>query len=169
MPGRGRTPKPVAIHRLEGTYKSSRHDHRAREPQADGERATYPALAWKSDKRLTNVPTGPLRRADRQLFTNYVVLTDRFERAAIAQNALDAGSSAPMLMHGTPAVVVSPYVRIMNQATLPMNTLQAELEFTPSARARLGLPDLPGGEPASRHEMFDTILPDGKVIPCGRR
>jgi phage terminase small subunit len=51
-------------------------------------------------------------------------------------------------MRGTPAVLVSPYVRIMNQATLLMNTLQAELGFTPSARARLGVPDLPGGEPA---------------------
>ena len=120
MPSRGRPPKPVAIHRLEGTYKLSRHEHRAREPHADGELAAYPAPAWKSDnrrrlwtQRLADVPKGPLRRADRQLFTNYVVLADRFERAAIAQNALDAGSSAPMLMRGTPAVVVSPsYVLI---------------------------------------------------------
>lgn len=76
-----------------------------------------------------------------------------------------------MLMRGSPAVVISPYVRIMNQATMLMNTLQAELDFTPSARARLGAAGsvvrriCPA---ASQHEMFDTILPDGRVIPYGR-
>ena len=58
---------------------------------------------------------------------------------------------------------------MLNQAILLMNTLQAELGFTPSARARHGVPDLPGGEPASQQKMFETILPDGKVIPHGRR
>jgi len=79
-----------------------------------------------------------------------------------------------MLMRGQPSVVVSPYIRVMNQATVLMNTLQAELGFTPSARARLGVPDLPGGfsghEAATPHEMFDMIFPDGKVVPyAGRR
>lgn len=50
-----------------------------------------------------------------------------------------------------------------------MNTLQAEQGFTPPARAQFGVPDLPGGEPASQQKMFDTILPDGKVVPYGRR
>ena len=116
MPSRGRSPKPVAIHRLEGTYKPSRHDHRARERQADGELAAYPAPAWKSDnqrrlwtQRLADVLKGPLRLPDPQVLTNCVVLADRFERAAIAQNPLDAGSSAPVLVRGTPAVVVSPH------------------------------------------------------------
>jgi phage terminase small subunit len=57
----------------------------------------------------------------------------------------------------------------MNQATMLMNTLQAELGFTPSARAHLGVPGSGFAEPASAHEMFDTILPDGKIIPYGRR
>jgi phage terminase small subunit len=112
---------------------------------------------------------GTVAPADRQLLTNYVVLADRFEPAAIAQNALDAGSAAPMLMRGSPTVIVSPYIRIMNQATMLMNTLQAKLAFTPSARARLGVPGSGFAQPASAHEMFDTILPDGKVITYGRR
>jgi phage terminase small subunit len=57
----------------------------------------------------------------------------------------------------------------MNQATMLMNTLQAELGFTPSARAHLGVPGSGLAEPSRAHEMFDTILPDGKIIPYGRR
>jgi hypothetical protein len=121
MPGRGRPPKPIVIHRLEGTYDASRHARRAREPQADGALADCPAPAWMSENEqrlwtelLADAPKGLRRRTDRQLFTNYAVLADRFERAAIAQNALDAGSAAPMLVRGSPAVTVSPYIRIMN-------------------------------------------------------
>jgi len=49
-----------------------------------------------------------------------------------------------------------------------MNTLQSELGFTPSARARLGVPAHGVGddrEPASPHERFDMVLPDGKIVP----
>jgi len=163
---------------LEGTYDASRHARRAREPQADGDLADCRAPDWMTDNQrrlwaelLADAPKGLLRRADRQLFTNYVVLADRFERAAIAQNALDARSSAPMLMRGQPSVVVSPYIRVMNQATVLMNTLQAELGFTPSARARLGVADLPDDdrEPTNPHERLDMILPDGKVVPYAGR
>jgi phage terminase small subunit len=119
---------------------------------------------------LADAPHGLLRRSDRQLFTNYVVLADRLERAAVAQNALDAVAAAPMLMQ--PAGTVSPYIRIMNQATMLMNALQGELGFTPSARARMGVPV--GGfgddrEPMSAHEMFDVVLPNGQVIPYAAR
>jgi hypothetical protein len=48
--------------------------------------------------------------------------------------------------------------------------LQGELGFSPVGRARLGVPDQPGAtSPASAHEMFDTILPNGKVVPCAGR
>jgi P27 family predicted phage terminase small subunit len=130
-------------------------------------------LRTSSKLRITDrlATRGLLRRSDRQLFTNYVVLADRFERAAVAQNALDTGASSPMLTRRSPAVTISPYIRIMNQATMLMNALQAELGFTPSARARLGVPDLPGGErePTSAHERFDLIMPDGQVIPYALR
>lgn len=172
MPSRGRSPKPVAIHHLEGTYKPSRHDHRAREPQADGERAAYPAPAWKSDnqrrlwtQRLADVLKGPLRLPDRQVLTNCVALADRFERAAIAGcEIVGAGAGARNACGSRFSAL-----RTKNQATLLMNTLQAEQGFTLTARAQLGVLDLPGGEPASQQKMFDTILPDGKVVPYGRR
>lgn len=50
---------------------------------------------------IGDAPKGLLRRTDWQLFTNYLGLDDRFERTAIAQNALDVASSAPMLMRGS--------------------------------------------------------------------
>jgi hypothetical protein len=66
----------------------------------------------------------------------------------------------------------SPYLGIMNRTALLMGRLEAELGFTPSARAALGV--LAGGvggdrKPASAHERFDTILPNGKVIPYADR
>jgi phage terminase small subunit len=66
-------------------------------------------------------------------------------------------------------VTISPYVRIMNHCVLLMTKLQSEMGFTPSARASLDVASLPAREePASPHELFDTILPSGERIPYGR-
>jgi P27 family predicted phage terminase small subunit len=145
---RGRKPKPIAVHRLEGTLVTTRHRQRQFEPKAAGELADVRPPAWMtaSQKRvwrqiLKDAPKGVLRKADRQMFRNYVIAAERFERAARMQNTLDATSAAPLLTRGSAGVVmISPYIKIMNRETLIMTQLGAELGFSPTARARLGQP-----------------------------
>jgi phage terminase small subunit len=148
---RGRPPKPVAIHRLQGTYQRVRHDRRAQEPAAPGELSECAPPAWLSDNQrrrlwgelLADAPKGLLRRADQRLFAQYVVLIDYFERAVIAQNALDAESRVPLLMRGQQSVAISSYVRLVSGLVPLLDSLQSELGFTPTARARFGVPAAP--------------------------
>ena len=89
------------MHKLQGTYQPSRYAHRAHEPQAESNLADEKPPAWMTRaqkaawvRSLADAPKGILGRIDRQLFTIYVVLVDRFEAAAKAQNKLpvmDAG------------------------------------------------------------------------------
>jgi Phage terminase, small subunit len=121
---------------------------------------------------LKDAPVAVLARIDRYIFQRWVVLADSWEKAAITRNKLDDKASAPLLTRGGPTVQPSPYPGIMNRAGLLMARLEAELGFTPSSRASLGVPvGLVGDElePASPHERFDTILPGGKVAPYARR
>jgi phage terminase small subunit len=132
----GRLPKPIQLHRIEGTFRPDRHNKRV-------ERA-----AKRGATAIVNVATAAAfmardfnRRAVRSItahrLVNYVELVDRHERAAIAQTKLDAAGRAPLLSRSGAAVTVSPYIRIMNQCVLLMTKLQSEMGFTPSARASL--------------------------------
>ena len=145
---RGRKPTPAAMLKLQGSYRATRHARRQVEPRADGELADIAPPAWMtmSQKRhwrqiLKDAPKGILRRADRRMFINYVVLTDRFETAARTQNQIDARTTTPLLARGAVGAVISPYIRIMDRCTLLMTQLGAELGFSPTARARLGRPE----------------------------
>jgi P27 family predicted phage terminase small subunit len=127
----------------------TRHKRRAQEPIAEGELAAVAPPAWLSDNQrrlwgelLADAPKGLLRRADQRLFSEYVVLVDYFERAAQAQNELDAGSSAPLLMRGQTASI-SAYIRVVTRLVPLLNQLQSELGYSPTARARLGVPASP--------------------------
>jgi phage terminase small subunit len=175
---RGPRPKPIATHRLEGTYDASRHARRAIEPQAPGSLADIRPPPWMTRRQkaiwaeaLKDAPVAVLGRIDRFLFQRWVVLADAWEKAAIAQNKVDENASAPLLSRAGPVVQASPYLGIMNRTALVMGRLEAELGFTPSARASLGVPG--GGfadsEPANVHERFDVVLPNGQVIPYAGR
>jgi P27 family predicted phage terminase small subunit len=163
---RGRPPKPVTIHRLQGTYQRVRHDKRAHEPHAEGELAESEPPEWMTAdqqriwrKVAAEAPKGILRQADRLLFQNYVLLADRLETAAKTQIALDAkAATAPLLAKGAVSAIISPYIRIMNACTVLMTQLQGEMGFTPSSRARMGQPHPPAEEADRR---FEVISPDG--------
>jgi P27 family predicted phage terminase small subunit len=149
---RGRKPKPVAVLKLEGTYDSSRHRRRQHEPATEGELADVDPPRWLTadQKRIwrqavKDAPKGVLRRGDRHLFVSFVVAAARFETAARKQNEMDSASTAPFLMRGASGkAMLSPYLRVMREASAVLVQLGAELGFSPSARARLGQP----GEPA---------------------
>jgi P27 family predicted phage terminase small subunit len=170
---RGRKPKPVAQLKLAGTYDVSRHRRREREPVTEGDLADVDPPAWLStdQKRawrqaIKDAPKGVLKRADRQLFLNYVVAAARFEVAARTQNKLDAEAQAPLLTRSsTGTAMLSPYLRAMNQASALIVQLGAELGFSPSARARLG-------QPAEYRPQDDTawgILRKFPMVSGGRK
>ena len=149
--------KPVALHRLHGTYQPSRHAYRAHEPEALGELAEVKPPSWLNtgQKRIwreviSDAPRGILQRADFRMFVNYIVLADSLETAVKAQNKVKQLVDAD----GKP----SPYLRIIRQTVEVMTRLQAEMGFTPVARSRLGTP-LPSAppEPQNAHQQFEVI------------
>lgn len=171
---RGRPPKPVQIHRLEGTYRPDRHSERA-EPVAAGLLAQMQPPAWMTERQreiwgeiIADAPYGILRRIDRQLLVNYVELVARHERAVIAQRQVDDAAETAALLSRNGGI--SPYLKIINHCVMLMAKLQTEMGFTPTARASLGMASLPTREePAIEHERFDVILPTGERIPYGAR
>jgi P27 family predicted phage terminase small subunit len=159
---RGRKPKPIAMHRLQGTVVTTRHRHRQAEPKASGELADVRPPEWMTpaQKRvwreiLKDAPRGVLFKADRTTFRNYVIASERFERAARMQNQIDETASAQLLTKGSAGPMISPYIRIMNRETIIMTSLGSELGFSPTARARLGQPQ--PHEPAEGHDRWSTL------------
>ena len=93
MPRGGKT-KPVAIHRLQGTYQPIRHARRAHEPEAQGDLTKRPPLAWMTRGQkerwvdiLSRAPQGVLADIDQEQFAAYVVHVDVFVEAAKARAA----------------------------------------------------------------------------------
>jgi P27 family predicted phage terminase small subunit len=159
---RGRKPKPIALHRLEGTLSTTRHRHRQVEPQAEGELADVQPPVWMTpgQKRvwraiIKDAPKGVLRKADRTTFRNYVIAAERFETAARMQNKLDTTATLPLLIAGSAGLMISPYIKIMDRATIIMTQLGAELGFSPTARARLGQPQ--SREPRERDANWAAL------------
>jgi phage terminase small subunit len=166
---RGEKPKPISIHRLEGTYRPARHTPR-REPKAPGDLTKRAPPAWmtKAQKArwvdiLSRAPQGVLADIDEEQFAAYVVHVDVFVEAAKKQ------AGQPLI---DDKGFVAPLLRLMRQTIEVMVRIQSEFGFTPVGRTRLGMPAGgmgDDGEPVSPHERFDTILPDGKIVPYQRK
>jgi P27 family predicted phage terminase small subunit len=142
---RGPKPKPIAIHKLEGTFEKSRHG-KVREPLAPGALETKAAPAWMNDDQrelwadvLVDAPRDVLRRIDWQLFAAYIELMDRHAKAVVAQRQIDRGRPLPYIAKGAHGVTASPYLRIINHCVILMTRLQSEMGFTPSSRVRLAM------------------------------
>src|SRR5215472_4646977 len=147
-----RRPKPIGLHKLEGTYQRVRHARRAAEPEAPGDLGEL-APQWLTERQsaiwtdvIKRAPRGILRAIDRELVAAYCELVDRHQRAAEAQARLDAGEGLPLLVRGASGLAPSPYLRILNQTTLLMLRLQNEFGFSPAGRAGLGQPAGPRDE-----------------------
>lgn len=160
--------KPIALHRLAGTYQPSRHAHRALEPEAPGDLALTGPPEWLTERQrelwadiLSRAPRGILRAIDAELLANYCELVDRYITAAKAQ------AECPLVNADG---VMSPYLSIMNRAIPLITKLAAQMGFTPVARTTLGVPMTTFRETAaSEHELFDVVLPTGERIPYGAR
>ena len=155
--------KPVALHRLEGTYQPVRHAHREHEPHAPGQLADVepPDFLTPSQKRLWNTlihqaPQRVLRAGDWALFTAFVVQVD------VLAEATEARAGAPLVDgDGKPAALL----RLSRQTTEMIRLLAGELGYSPAARARLGSPQaFPEPEEVPRFQKFNMLLPSGKVV-----
>ena len=149
----GRRPKPTALHALHGTANTTRHAHRATEPQPPGD-DLEDAPDWLTDDQkagwlyaLQHAPRGLLKPIDRTVLVVWVEAEDRHRRASMAQAVLDARNpTMPMLLprsrgaqKGT-ELVESPYVRIITRAAETLMRAVSELGFSPASRPRLSVP-----------------------------
>ena len=138
---RGRKPIPVTLLKARGTFRKHRHAKRAAEPAAAGDLLLAPE--WLSprqrkiwDDAIAVAPGGLLRAIDQGLMAAFVVALDHHRTAVTQQTKLDAdGAGRPP---GTQAP--SPYFRIACQTADLIVRYGAELGFSPTARARLGMP-----------------------------
>jgi P27 family predicted phage terminase small subunit len=141
----GRPPKPVQLHKIEGTYQPVRHAGRGDQLEAPGELSGKRPPAWMDDAQrklwralLTDAPAGVLRRIDAALLANYVELLSRYRQLVEAQRQLDRAQPMPFLVKSPSGATLSPYLRAINHCVLLLTRLAAEMGFTPAARA--GLP-----------------------------
>lgn len=152
---RGRAPKPVAAHKLQGTYQAVRHEAREKaEPPAVGELSPTPP-EWMCDtgKRvwIATLPflvRGVVGASDTHLLAAFCNQVATLQKAVRAQALLDQGKELPFLAKGKDGQpVASPYLRISRQATALVASLASDLGLTPIARARIGAlayaPDAP--------------------------
>jgi hypothetical protein len=121
----GRPPKPVQLHKIEGTYQPVRHAGRGDRLEAPGELSGKRPPIWMDDAQrklwrevLADAPRGVLRRIDAVLFANYIELLDRYRRLVAAQRQLDRAQPMPFLVKGHDGVAVSPYLRPLNHCVL---------------------------------------------------
>jgi phage terminase small subunit len=160
----GRPPKPVQLHKIEGTYQPSRHAGRADPLAAPGDRKGKrpPSRMDEAQRKLwhevlADAPPGVLRRIDAVLFANYVELLDRYRRLLAAQRQLDRAQPMPFLVKAKDGVVVSPYLRPLNHCIFLLTRLAGEMGFTPVSRVRL-----PAGIPAAE-EVDDGWASFGRL------
>lgn len=86
------------------------------------------------DETLPLIPAGMLRKLDAKLLYQWCVACALFERAANEVRKPDG-----LVIRTTNGnIVQSPYVGMMNKASMACLRLGEQLGFTPAARARLG-------------------------------
>ena len=148
----GIKPKPVELHRRQGTFRADRHGKPS--PAADLVKPKPPAglfrealVAWHEVVReLERV--GTLHSADRHGLECAAVCLGRLRQArrAIAKSGLE--------VRGDRGAVVAPAVRVELAAMKELRALLSELGLSPTSRSRLGLA---GDEPGDIFERAGII------------
>lgn len=174
---RGRPPKPIAVHRLQGTFEPGRHKGRSRaEPLVSGdiphdppEWLTHHAQqVWRAV--VPYLVKGSIGGGDLHLMASYCDQTATHQRAIMAQAKIDGASETPFLAKGREGqVIASPYIAIIRRSALAMSQLGSELGIGPTARARIGAillgPDAPAAPGGQREDPWSAF----EVIPGGKR
>lgn len=164
---RGRKPVPTALHKLRGTFDSSRHGkRRSGEPVATGDIGAAPGWmdegqrdAWQF--AVKNAPAGILSRIDASVLTAWVIACEEHRRATVALRNWDACGGQEMLIAKKDGYAPSPYLTIVNKAALRMMKAASELGFTPASRPRLGVAKDQEAAPESPWAKF-TVVDGGR-------
>jgi P27 family predicted phage terminase small subunit len=145
MAPRGQKPKPVERHRLEGTFRPSRH---AKPPlRADGRRPPQPAGLFAEAQAAWRQLVAELER-ERMLHR-----ADRFmlEAAAVAlgraRQARRIVAREGLIARGDRGDVTHPALRIERAALAELRLLLDSSGLSATSRARLGLAGEPDQEP----------------------
>jgi phage terminase small subunit len=159
----GRPRKPMALHRLHGTYDASRHRDRV-EPVAPGE--LREPLSWLSAKQkrrfrelLDQAPRHLLREVDASMLAVFVIVEDRI---AVANRLQQATPDKPEVG-----------LNVLRTLLPTLRQFASELGFSPAGRA--GLRDAAEAEldddDAARWRQFDRLghqLLNARIIgPAG--
>jgi len=164
---RGRPPKPTVLHSLHGTTEPSRHNKRLQyEPRPEGDLVEPPKAltpeqieGWRY--ALDNAPAHLMKRLDRGMLAAWVIAEDRLYRANQAQAMLDARAQLPMLITSPAGLIVSPYEQIIDNSTKRMVRLAAELGFSPAARPRIKVEQVPDKQAEDDPWSMLRVIPGG--------
>lgn len=144
----GVKPKSTKAHKIEGTFRPTRHGRRKpvkvkgtlREPPSY--LSPFEQECWRHTVQYA--PQDVLARIDRGTLAAYAVAEARLLQAVQAQNKYTAKCEAedppgdPLVWETkTGAFIQSPYLGIINRATDKVLKLASEMGFTPVSRTRL--------------------------------
>jgi P27 family predicted phage terminase small subunit len=139
---RGRRPKPVELHLIEGTFKPSRHRQAAASVNATpvGRLTDPPDWFSPEQMKLWNEavgfsPNGLLTKRDWSTLANWVVACDLHRQACLQLASGPASGLVHTTSNGT--MIQSPLVGTINKQAMIMLKAAAELGFTPSSRSRV--------------------------------
>ena len=149
----GRKPKPTHLKLLEGNRKKEKLNKR--EPKPDGDLLEPPDFLTKEQKigwayAIAHSPRGLLKKLDRSALVSYIVAEDLYRQAVVAVNKSGLVVKSPVKEEP----MQNPYLAIVNKQAQIMLRAQAELGFTPSARSRISIGDLPPGD---GEDSFDDL------------
>jgi P27 family predicted phage terminase small subunit len=139
--------KPLALHKLHGTHRTTRHRDRNEAP--GGPPLADEPPAWLSPgarpvwhEVLHIAPAGVLRRADEHLVAVYGEQMARYRLALAVQRSLDTQGTHPLLVYddeGRPRTL-SPLVRELRALECDLIKVGHRFGFSPTSRAQLSAP-----------------------------
>jgi P27 family predicted phage terminase small subunit len=164
--------KPLQLHRLHGTHRTTRHRDRHEAP--GGPPLDDDPPAWLSHgarpvwrEVLQIAPTGILRRADEHLVGVYAEQMARYRLALAVQRALDTEGQHSLLLcddEGRPRAL-SPLVRELRALEGDLIKAGNRFGFSPTSRAQLSAPPV---EDEVETDAFTQEFGRLRVIPGGQ-
>jgi phage terminase small subunit len=137
--------KPTQLHRLHGTYNTTRHRQRDGEAEAPGDLKAIEAPADLSaaereiwDHAVKNAPAGILKDIDAHVLRVWCQAQARYMTAVKMQAKLDERAGLQLLVKSKAGeLVASPYEGIINRAARLSIRMSELLGFCPVGRAGL--------------------------------
>jgi P27 family predicted phage terminase small subunit len=134
----GRRPKPLHLHVVEGTLRTTRHRKRVNgEPKPVGDLTKPPAWFSPGQREvwancLRHAPPGLLKAIDWSTVAAFCVACDIHRQAVVQLNAL-----GPQALTGPNEQLARLLIRIASQQAQMMLRLGGEMGFSPVSRARV--------------------------------